>query len=87
MKVTEFSETFSDLTSEMSSQRKMRSEGKASPIPKYWCFLCAWFFMCVNIGVWRCGRQGEERGGSVSEWAVDEVCCRMEGGVIQAYVG
>ena len=23
----------------------------------------------------------------VTEWAIDEVCSRMEGGVIQAYVG
>ena len=37
--------------------------------------------------VWRCGRQGEGRGGPITEWAIDEVCSRMEGGVIQAYVG
>ena len=34
---------------------------------------------------WR--SQGEGRGGPVTEWAIDEVCSRMEGGVIQAYVG
>ena len=33
------------------------------------------------------GRQGEGRGGPGSECADDEVCSRMEGGVIQAYVG
>ena len=38
-------------------------------------------------GVWRCGRQGEGWGGPVTELAIDEVCSRMEGGVIQAYVG
>ena len=27
------------------------------------------------------------RGGSVTEWTIDEVCNRMKGGVIQAYVG
>ena len=27
------------------------------------------------------------KGGPVTEWVVDEVCSRMEGGVIQAYVG
>ena len=37
-------------------------------------------------GVGRCGRQGEGRGGPVTEWAIDEVSSRMEGGVIQAYV-
>ena len=31
--------------------------------------------------------QGERRGGPVTEWVVDDVCSRMEGGVIQAYVG
>ena len=31
-------------------------------------------------------RQGEGRSGPVTEWAIDEVCSRMEG-VIQAYVG
>ena len=31
------------------------------------------------------GREG--RGGPVTEWAIDEVCSRKEGGVIQAYVG
>ena len=30
---------------------------------------------------------GEGRGGSVTEWAIDEVCSQTEGGVIQAYVG
>ena len=35
----------------------------------------------------RCGRQGEGGGGPVAEWAIDDVCSRMEGGVIQAYVG
>ena len=29
----------------------------------------------VNFG------QGEGRGGPVTEWAIDEVCSRMEGGV------
>ena len=24
---------------------------------------------------------------TVTEWAIDDVCSRMEGGVIQAYVG
>ena len=38
-------------------------------------------------GVWRCGRQGEGRGGPVTEWVIDEVYSRMAGGVIQAYVG
>ena len=33
------------------------------------------------------GGQGEGRGGPVIEWVMDEVCSRMEGGVIQAYVG
>ena len=33
------------------------------------------------------GRQGEGRGGPGTEWAIDKVCSRMEGGVIQAYVG
>ena len=37
--------------------------------------------------IWRCGRQGYGRGGPVTEWAIDAVCGRMEGGVIQAYVG
>ena len=32
-------------------------------------------------------RQGEGRGGPVSEQVVDEVCSRLEGGVIKAYVG
>ena len=35
---------------------------------------------------WRCGRQGEGRGGPVTEWAID-VCSRTEEGVVQAYVG
>ena len=26
-------------------------------------------------------------GVALLQWAIDEVCCRMEGGVIQAYVG
>ena len=30
---------------------------------------------------------GKGRGGPVTEWVVHEVCTRMEGGVIQAYVG
>ena len=38
-------------------------------------------------GVWRGGRQGDGRGGPATEWAIDEVCSRMEGGFIQAYVG
>ena len=34
------------------------------------------------------GRQGEGRGGPVTEWVVEEVCSRMDGGVIQGfYVG
>ena len=33
------------------------------------------------------GRQGKGGGGPVAEWAIDDVCSRMEGGVIQAYVG
>ena len=38
-------------------------------------------------GVWHCGRHGEGRGGPVTEWVIDEEYSRMEGGVIQAYVG
>ena len=30
---------------------------------------------------------GRAREGPVTEWTIDEVCSRMEGGVIQAYVG
>ena len=33
-------------------------------------------------GVWRGGRQGERKGGPVTEWAFDAVCSRIEGGVI-----
>ena len=33
------------------------------------------------------GKAREGVGGPVTEWMVDDVCSRMEGGVIQAYVG
>ena len=33
------------------------------------------------------GRAREGVGGHLTKWAVDEVCSRMEGGVIRAYVG
>ena len=33
------------------------------------------------------GRQGEGRGGPVTQWTINEVCSRMELDVIQAYVG
>ena len=33
------------------------------------------------------GDRARDGGGPVTEWVVDEVCNRMEGDVIQAYVG
>ena len=44
------------------------------------------FFLCGWQGVCREGREGEGRGGAVTEYVVAEMCSGMAGGVIQAYV-
>ena len=41
----------------------------------------------VVDSVGRGGREGEGMGGPITELVVAEVCSRMEGGVIQAYMG